>query len=182
MSKEDEKTWYSYSLHSDIDTDRRVFNDVFNGISALADLLEHGEEKNLEELVLNIRSDGGNNDDMFALINVLERIKKQGVKVTTVANSGAYSAGFYIFIVGDERRAYRNTTFLPHYGSSGDIAFSERDKKETRKETDRSNRMAKNLIKKYTNVNDKTIKEWWNNEVYLTVTQGKKYGFVDKII
>ena len=182
MSKEDEKDFYSFTMYGCVEEDNSEFARFFCSLTNFVDNLYGGNEKNIKKIIINIRSDGGDGSDCDAVINLIKRIQKKKVEVVTVANSGAYSAGFYIFITGDQRIAYRNTTFLPHHPTATESYATEQDKENIKEQYERTYRHLKKLLKKHTSADSDTIKVWWNGDKYLTATQGKKYGFVDKII
>jgi len=68
----------------------------------------------INKIIVTINSPGGSVTESIAIIDGLEDLKKQGVKIITIGRGCLLSGGFYIFICGDERIAGENTIFMVH--------------------------------------------------------------------
>ena len=67
-----------------------------------------------EPIKLYINSNGG---ALSGALKIIDAIKLSKTPVYTINTGMAYSAGFFIFITGEERYAYPNSSFLFHEGS-----------------------------------------------------------------
>lgn len=67
-----------------------------------------------EPIKLYINSNGG---ALSGALKIIDAIKLSKTPVHTINTGMAYSAGFFIFITGEERYAYPNSSFLFHEGS-----------------------------------------------------------------
>lgn len=67
-----------------------------------------------EPIKLYINSNGG---ALSGALKIIDAIKLSKTPIHTINTGMAYSAGFFIFITGEERYAYPNSSFLFHEGS-----------------------------------------------------------------
>lgn len=88
-------------------------NEIIENNSKLANKDDH---KKLEDLYVNISSEGGKCYGAAGIFDALSNLK---CKVITRAFGSCCSAGLIIFLAGEERYAGRNTEFLHHVMSYG---------------------------------------------------------------
>jgi ATP-dependent protease ClpP protease subunit len=83
---------------------------------AISELLETPWKKeNIKELHVIINSEGGFITDCFAIIDVIELLKKQfSLRVTTMGTGMIASAGFFLFLLGDVRVLTQNCRIFVH--------------------------------------------------------------------
>lgn len=67
-----------------------------------------------DQYTLYINSPGGDAWGMIGMINCLEELKAKGVHLRTVNTGWALSAGAWLWMIGDERIAYKGTLFMFH--------------------------------------------------------------------
>lgn len=67
-----------------------------------------------DEVTIVICSNGGRFDMLSLILDEIENLKEQGVKIITKASAMAYSAGIYLLLAGDERIANNTTSFMLH--------------------------------------------------------------------
>lgn len=91
-------------------------------ISDIQEEIETSEaQEELEPIVLNISSRGGEIEAMFACVDLLEG---SGMPIITNVNGYCYSSALPLFLSGDIRTAGRNSLFMYHkcsYGIDGTI-------------------------------------------------------------
>lgn len=136
----------------------------------------------VEELHLYICSEGGYLRDCFAIIDLIQMIRSQfNVKVITFGLGEVASAGFFIFLLGEQRILYPNCRVFVHEHitmGSEQQTYGERlkaDKTEekevydnyvryTSERLDITIKKAKNLLKKNKWLTDKEIKLYQINK------------------
>ena len=138
-------------------------------------------KKNDIEIIIN--TNGGYLYDCFTLISYIEQLKEDGYKIITTNMGRAFSAGFLISICGSERRAYRYARYMYHELSSC-ISGTYHEMKESLAESTALMDMIKDLIKKYTNIeedfiNDINIRK---EDKYFSPKELKDMGGVDIIL
>ena len=91
-----------------------VDDKVNDGVQKFLDLHRHRESPTSEvELVIN--TSGGDSFAMCAIVSRIIELNKEGItKVNTTVQGRAYSAGFYIFIVGYKRTIKFLSTVMFH--------------------------------------------------------------------
>lgn len=67
-----------------------------------------------DEVTIVICSNGGRFDMLSLILDEIENLREQGVRITTKASAMAYSAGIYLLLAGDERIANDTTSFMLH--------------------------------------------------------------------
>lgn len=145
--------------------------------STVTALLETNWEQGIKELHLYITSQGGYLADCFAIIDLLLYIKnKYKIKIFTYGLGEVASAGFFIFISGDERLIFPSCRIFVHTHITVDDGrtYQERIKadkteekeiyenyvKYTSKQLTLSIAKAKNLLKKSKWLSQKEIKDY----------------------
>lgn len=89
-------------------------------------------DSNDGDIEVEISSYGGSFYAGMQIFNLLREYAKNKGKVTTIATAKAMSAASHIFLAGDERKAYSNTTIMCHcawtyaYGNAHDMKRQER--------------------------------------------------------
>lgn len=122
-------------------------------------------EDNIKELHIYICSEGGYLRDCFAIIDLIQQIREQfGITIRTYGLGEVVSAGFFIFLLGDERHLFPSCRVFvhEHITEGAEQTYGERikaDKTEEREVYENyarytserlglSLRKAKNLLKK----------------------------------
>lgn len=82
---------------------------------------------------IHIMTNGGCAYNTIAIVNRIETLQRQGVKFTMIVPGNAFSAGSYIFMMGDERIMYRGS-YLMWHTISGQAKHDGRAIPESRKE------------------------------------------------
>ena len=133
------------------------------------------EQESDMPITIYLNCPGGTVMDGFAMYDT---IRKSNAWIHTIALGKVMSMGLVLFVSGDERSCYDNTTFMAHEVSSsseGTVTSMKVDLEETVRLNDR---MAEVLSD-----NTKKNMKWWSNMIkdtdkYFTKVEAKKYGVV----
>ena len=125
-----------------------------------------------------INSCGGSLTETFTIINA---IKMSTTPVWTIAAGAAYSGGFFVFIAGHKRLAYKYASFLYHEGSTATegtanqfanyAAFYKKQLKQLEEHTLSCTNISKELYQ------EKRRDDWW-----MDTEEALTYGVCDEII
>ena len=127
---------------------------------------------------LYISSNGGNVDDGFELIDVIENSK---TPIYTINLSYQYSMAFLIGIAGHKRFATKNAKFLMHDGSQ--FLYSSGAKvQDQMKFQEKVEKRIKNYVLSKSNITSKEYDSKYRIEWYLFADEAKANGFTDYII
>lgn len=127
---------------------------------------------------LHINSPGG---ELFAALAMSDVIKKNKVKVETIVEGCAMSAGTFLSIVGSKRLIYPNSLMMIHQistmaGGTAEDIQQEHENCQTIMES------IKKLYLDNTKMTKKQLETFLKKDQYLTAEQALKLGLVDKII
>lgn len=128
-----------------------------------------------EKIILFINSSGGDVDSGLAIINALKLSHK---KISTIGIGGVYSMAFYIFLCGDQRHIFNNTTLMLHnikYTVPDGISSNEI--KNTLNASLRQERFLYHLILSRTSIPHKKVKFYFENhkDFYISQRDALKY-------
>lgn len=123
----------------------------------------------LEQLNIYIKSEGGLLSDCFALIDIFLYLKKKyNVKLKTFGMGEISSAGFFIFIVGDEKILFDNCrVFVHEHIVNGDESTYNDKLKDAIEEKELYNRYVK-YTSKMLNITLTKAKELLKKNAFLT--------------
>lgn len=127
---------------------------------------------------LYIDSGGGSLQATMSMIDAIEMSK---TPVWTINIAAAYSGGFFTFIAGHRRIAYKNSSFLFHEGSTSSGVV---DAGKFRNYADFYNKQIKRLkdiTLKFTNLNEDWYKEHINDDVWFLADEALEAGVCDEI-
>jgi ATP-dependent Clp protease, proteolytic subunit ClpP len=124
-----------------------------------------------------INSGGGLLGDTMTIIDAIEM---SVTPVWTINTGAAYSGGFFSFIAGHKRIAYKHSTFLYHEGSTG----SSGDAGKFRNFADfyaKQLDQLKDITLKYTDMSEEYYKEHQRDDLWLTAIEALELGVCDEI-
>lgn len=124
-----------------------------------------------------INSGGGLLGDTMTIIDAIEM---SVTPVWTINTGAAYSGGFFSFIAGHKRIAYKHSTFLYHEGatgSSGDAGKFRNFADFYAKQLDQ----LKDITLKYTDMSEEYYKEHQRDDLWLTAIEALELGVCDEI-
>ncbi len=133
-----------------------------------------------EPIKIYIDSCGGFLSSAFTIINAIEMSK---TPVWTINTGDAFSAGFFIFIAGHKRFAYRLSSFLFHEGSTG--GGGSVDAHKFRNHADFYSKQLKQLKEhtiKYTNITEEEYQKIQKDDYWLTASEALEQGVCDEIL
>ena len=125
-----------------------------------------------------INSPGGSMMDAWSLIDACLASK---TPIRTIGMGMVASAGYKIFLAGDERYAFSHTSFLMHDGETS-IENSSSKAKQTMKFFDSMDERSKRYVLEQTNMTEEFYDSIWEQEFWFWPDQGKELGVVHKII
>ncbi len=85
----------------------------------IKDALEISLDDTIKNVHVYINSYGGNLDACKQMVDVLYYLKSVGKNIITICSGIAASAGFHIFVIGDERKVTKYSLLLCHRYSGG---------------------------------------------------------------
>jgi len=152
-----------------------------NTLAAIKWIIYENLKQDEAELTLYINSDGGNLQDAFALIEVMQKSRKT---IRTIAIGSVCSSAFMIFAAGTKGNRFVSETasIMCHqfsYTNNGKY----HDMKSTVKETDLINQRMMALLKEFTGLETRTIKTKLlpPSDVWLTAEEAIELGIADQI-
>ena len=119
--------------------------------------------------------------EMVACYTIINAIELSRTPVWTINIGAAYSAGFFIYIAGHERYAYRLSSFLYHEGETqmGGDAHKFRNRADFYK---KQLEQLKEHVLKYTKLTEADYDKILKDDYWLTAEEAMEKGIVDKIM
>jgi ATP-dependent Clp protease protease subunit len=155
--------------------------DEDNTLAAIRWIMYENLQDNDDELTIYINSDGGNLQDAFALIEVMQKSRKT---IRTIGIGSVCSSAFMIFAAGTKGQRFISETasIMCHqfsYTNNGKY----HDMKSTMRETDLINQRMTALLKEFTGLETRTIKTKLlpPSDVWLTAEEAIELGIADQI-
>lgn len=156
---------FGYNLTVDINGPIRA--ETKNKVLAL--ILKAGDTS--KTIRLNINTPGGQSDVMEDMYNAILHLRQKGHKVYCVIEE-AYSAGFAIAAACSKRFAYKDSTFMWHYGWISFMGtLNAMEAKELSDELEKNQKYLDSLVRKYFIVSDEAFYYLRNNELILTAEE-----------
>ena len=92
-----------------------TYSDAYELDKALGDIVSYIIDTNQKrELHIKITSPGGSADGVVGAVEFIDELKQQGWKIYTYTYGMAASAGFMLFMTGDERYVHPDDTLMMH--------------------------------------------------------------------
>ena len=137
-------------------------------------LVKLGLYKQMPEVTIHIRSDGG---DLYAGLAAMDFLQNADVHVTTIGEGCVASAATFIFLGGDVRLIRRHAYVLIHQIGS-DLWGKYEDLKAEMVQNDRIMRDLKRIYMRETNLPEHKLAKMLKRDVYLSYRKCVKYGVV----
>lgn len=149
-------------------------------ISKVIDKYQSDSVYDREPIELYISSFGGSGYDVISVIDQIENLK---APVHTYLYGKAMSAGFLLFMVGQQRFVSRNSTLMLHQ-LSGCIAGTLQDMEEQLEEYERMQQKVEDLILLHTYIDEELLEAIRESKynLYLDAEEAIEYGVADHII
>ena len=162
---------YLFYLHKivEIDTYREAVDDTYR--EAIAPI----------EIYIN--TDGGSVYDCLTLISYLEYLKDKGYTIITINIGRAFSAGFILSIIGDERVSFRYSRYMFHE-VSGEVFGKHQAMKSDLDEFSAISNIGIDIILKYTNIPLETLNDIISKKEdrYFSPEEMLKFNAIDRIV
>ena len=165
--KEPRNAWLTSRV--DRETSREICEQLTN--------LCHEDEN--AEIKLYINSAGGEVVHANAIIDIIQSITSP---VKTIGLGGVQSAALDILIAGNERCATRNTRFLIHESTWELSGCTLEEYKIELAEAEKRNTVSGKIIKEFTNIPTRILKQASRENVYFDAGQALEWGVIDEII
>lgn len=142
-------------------------------------------DQKVDTVRLYIHSDGGCVDSTIAIIDEMERLKREEIIISTICQSKAYSAAAYILAMGTpgERYATPNSAIMLHpvsYDLPTDYITQQQKVTEFyAKQVDQISRLVANACGYNTSVKYKKFCEMIDQGLWLTAKEAKKMKVID---
>lgn len=112
----------------------------------------------IDPIEIYINTDGGSVYDCFTLISYLEYLKDLGYTIVTINIGRAFSAGFLLSIIGNERKSFRYARYMFHE-VSGEVFGKHRAMMSDLAEINKISNMGLDIILKYTDIPMSTLND-----------------------
>lgn len=144
------------------------------------------ERRQLPQLTLIISSPGGGAYNAFALYDRLRELSQKGIKIIAVVDGWAASAAAMIVLqAADERTCYPSARFLLHEARRWIFWAVERtsDLKDEVEEMEKiTERILDVLATRCNRTKDEIQRKIERKEIWMSATEAKEWGLIDKII
>ena len=166
---------------------RRLNSNPSVGLRAIIRVcqLQNKKNINISDIIfkIGINSSGGNVNELYNLLALIDIAKQKNIKIKTVVTSDAFSCASLLAIHGDERLIYKFGTHLLHLGcvSTSVCTFTQlkRNEKFIKEHFE-------NIVKMYvenTKIPEEKVRELLIDDTcFLNANECKEMGLVDKII
>lgn len=129
-----------------------------------------------DEITILLNTPGGDVYQAFAIIDLLNAQKLQGIKIRVVCNGPVMSAGTLILMCADTREMTPSSHLMIHYGEDNGTSCDN-----DLKHTIHLRGMMKDLYMNNSYVTPKVILNWFSTNVYYNPSQALKMGLIDRI-
>ncbi len=142
------------------------------------------KKSKIKKLVVYINSTGGDVLNSHAIVDIINDLKKSGIKVVTEAHGMVASAAVPIFLSGSKRITTRNTVFLMHplknesYGFTSD---SIRDLKAKENIMSILKGIYVSIVHANSNLSSEKISSLVDEDSWFTAEQAEKWGMIDEL-
>ena len=173
--------YYMLETNEDKTADLYIFGDItsydwYEGDVSANTLLKQLKELDVDYINVHINSYGGEVSQGLAIYNTLKDSK---MKVTTVCEGFACSAGSVVFMAGDERIVKDASLLMIHNAWT----YARGDSNELRKQAEDLEKITQasvNAYKSKASISEEKIKELMDNETWITADEAITYGFATK--
>lgn len=163
------------------DIDANVGDSIHNYIRFFNDWDDENEipVEDREPIKLYINSNGG---DLIAGFSIIDTIRLSKTPVWTINIAAAYSAGFFIFINGHKRIAYKNSSFLFHEGSVHGAGGDAHKFRNFNDFYQKQLNNLKNIVLDATNFTDEEYESFRKDDYWLDANEALEHNVCDEVI
>lgn len=136
-----------------------------------------------EPIEIFINSNGGLLTECLSLISLIEQMKDMGYHIITINSGKAYSAGFFLSLIGSERKSYRYAEYMYHSLSAATMEKVQQMIEDV-EHFKQSQELIHRIVTKYTNIPIEELMEVDKCKIdrYYTAEEMLKYNAVDVIL
>lgn len=130
-----------------------------------------------DEMTFMINSPGGSLYGFIQIWDIIDKLKSQGVKIKAEVQSHAMSAGFFLFMLADERRMNKLGTLLYHEMLIGNSMKLSDWNLETHR-MDKIQKALDKLVTDNTNITQDMLDKYKGKDWYIDYDEALEYGIV----
>ncbi len=134
-----------------------------------------------KELNIHINSIGGNIKGGEEIHAYLTNLKSKGYTINTYSSGFVYSMGTYLFMIGDNRIAYKGDDFTPHMPLVSDYSGRANDLEETAKELRALEVKFSKYYSQNTNITESQAKTLLEKDESLDLEEALALGFITEL-
>ena len=157
---------------------------IFECMYYLYRLMEiDSKTKSKDTIELYINSNGGLLTECMSLISLIEQMKDDGYNIVTINSGKAYSAGFFLSLIGNVRKSYRHAEYMYHSMSAGTIDMLQAMEEDV-VHFKQNQKLLHSIVSKYTNipVGDLIELDRCKIDKFYTPEEMIKYNAIDVIL
>jgi ATP-dependent protease ClpP protease subunit len=161
-------------------TEQSVFRYLFY-LHKIVEIDAYREE--IDPIEIYINTDGGSVYDCLTLISYLEFLKDRGYHIITINIGRAFSAGFLLSVIGNERKSLRYSRYMFHE-VSGEVFGKHQTMRSDLDEFNTMSQIGIDIILKYTNIPISTLNDIIakKEDRYFSPEDMLKLGAIDEIL
>lgn len=161
-------------------TEQSVFRYLFY-LHKIVEIDVYREE--IDPIEIYINTDGGSVYDCLTLISYLEFLKDRGYHIITINIGRAFSAGFLLSIIGDERKSLRYSRYMFHE-VSGEVFGKHQTMRSDLDEFNAVSQIGIDIILKYTKIPMSTLNDIISKKEdrYFSPEDMLELGAIDEIL
>jgi ATP-dependent protease ClpP protease subunit len=132
-----------------------------------------------------IHTNGGDAFSTVAMVHRIKDLQKQGVKFTMIVKAKAFSAGSYLFMMGDERIMYNGSLLMWHTVNGKRVWYKKARSEERGVVFDTiDNFIVGEFEKKFPDIPKEKVNHWfWNTDLtWMTSTEALLWGIATQVI
>lgn len=159
-----------------------IGEDIFDNSYSFRNFQEDIEKLKGSEIIINIKSYGG---DLFEALAIYDFIRNIEKPVTTKIVGSTASAGTIISLAGDTRLMTENSKYLIHkpmISLSGNSDDFKQNVEEVLNHLESLDKQLINLYESRSNLKYETILALMQEEKFISAEEALEYGFIDEII
>ena len=154
--------------------------------TAIKEYFDYLHKHGVKKAIIEIHSPGGSLFDAQRIVNTIQYWQSKGVDVETRVFGAAFSAGFYIFLAGNNRLVSPNADLMWHEVQGSSFGFNVTTPADREAEA-KILRHIQNIRNNYIATRGKLTKEQIDEKIskkefWMSGTQAVEYGFADGLL
>ena len=164
----------------------RLYGDVDENMANIFLIACNNMKNDNSPITIYINSNGGNAEDGFVIIDIIEQLKTLGIQTNICVLGKAYSVAALILCAGEVKYASKNASIMFHsasydFSDASSVLYNTKTLNTLLNSLINENNRVVDILKKYTKLPKKLINKCLHEDLYLTPEQAKKYNVIDDI-